>query len=284
MEGGVYLCTWKKEGGKYHGWLRANKRLAVVVNDPDDLPDALAEEICEKTGDGEAVVEFVPRLPQPEPPNWLDRDSVILLGFGDRVETNLHERSAWIIPPCAKCRWSDARNSKFLVTMARKPKSDLAADAEYFNRTFVSAELAKLLQLAIRDIELLSVRVSGAPDAQFFELIAVPVINTIGVKGATYDKYISNVCPKCGSMSISPTVDGHWDIQEYLAREDFEKLRAPVFVIGRERGRKSLGLRHSSWERLRGKPGARGITTEPVGIVSKEYVVRRPKLPLMPRS
>jgi hypothetical protein len=286
-EGRVFVCSWRRVGGRFRVWVKRRPRLAATGRTFGEADEALWGVIAEATGDGENQREYDRARPD-------EQESGPLLGllsraFGrGRMEVanpdELFENE--VCPQCGKVvrhrtSVSIVANSVESGYQAGKAhavlgRSDLGYFSQYFSRDFIGL----LTRRERSSFEWRPVQ-RRRGTKRYVELLGAEVtVPRAALKGAGIK---IDTCAKCGG-SGAPTyvlLDKRPKWLRMLDRAptefvDVADLPQPVpscFAIG-NRGSSSLAFTPERWRSLLGRKESQGIGASTVGIVASEYVER----------
>jgi hypothetical protein len=282
IEGKVYNCSWKKNGRRYLVWVESDVDLKVEAEDFDEAEGELGGLICEKTGDGEAVMEFNPPPPAGNRTNWTPIE-IVSLGYNASADLVDREQPLFSKGRCTVCRTPHGERTKIQIRLKNIPQSDTFSVRNFLPRIRVFSEsFVDLLNEQERlTLEFRPIEIEGKTRKKFFELIGRPQIAYSGIKGSTYDPLVCRQCPLCGTYAFFMRgSDIPMDIQHFVASEDLPSPLPSVLLLGHGDGTASLCMPRSRWLEIRGKPGTKGVCTSKIGIVPEERVERKPLLPI----
>jgi hypothetical protein len=258
--------------------------------------ERLLQEIRERGGAMQAVLEFDPALPKSAQESKYSSPELYLICGDDRFETDSPRvapfeseeqkevRLAWLDtffeqPVCRKCKAPSSPRSDRPLRLIYAPGqydgafghvgSDGATYAE-----IVSEEFLALLSSEERKGLVTRPVARRGNSRRFYELLgpAGPVF--VAVAGLPVSGWR---CSACGRLTWDYWIEG-FSIQSFIAASSLPGPLPGIFTVGRP-PEVLLCATGARWRELVGKKGTRGFVSRPLGIVSDRELVRRPELP-----
>jgi len=269
-EGNVYLCEWKKAGRKLTLSLKNDPDVKVTASDLDAAEEQMWELLCEKFGDGEAVLEYVTPPPRKEAEfiKHYGAPHLVVVSGNEYVgklvnETEFHPKGY-----CRDCRHPHETAPNVTPEYDWLPSSDgaLSPTDNFFSEDFLS-----LLTTAERScLKLEPVRGPKAKGKRFFRLTGEPVVNFVGVPG--FEGLSVYQCQRCKRL-LHICYLRNCQLFRFVAGGDLPKPLPDIFSVGWE-GDLSLCMTRRRYAQLIGKPGTRKITTSRIWVVPDDRFVR----------
>lgn len=277
-EGGVYLCGWKATGQGYLVWLEKRPALRCEAGTIEEATTLLADRICGELGDGEAVLEFDPPVPQKASTERFYRDDFVTVCPNSHFELRNAPAALFTGGVCRECGHAVGPRTETPISAV----IESGVDAAFFYRLqlasflLVSAEFLALLTKAERQqFEARPVQLPPKRRKRFFEIIPQFSVPPCGVAGLTASGW---KCSTCGYRSLNHEEFGWSAVSGAVCRKDFPSPRPQSFFVGSP-NEVWLCMPRRRWLGLRGKPGTRGLMTYPVPVVEPADCIREPRLP-----
>jgi hypothetical protein len=265
-------------------WVEGNANLRVEAEDFEDAEDELGGLICEKAGDGEAVMEFDPPSPVRNRTNWTPIE-IVSLGYNASAELVDREQPLFSKGRCVVCRTPHGKRTKTQIRLKKIPQTDTFSVRNFLPRIQIFSEsfIGLLTEQERLALEFQPIETEGKSRKRFFELVGRPQMRYVGIKGAEYNPTVSRQCPSCRNRTFlmrGLDIPMYSDIQDFLAYQDLPSPLSSVLLVGHEIETASLCMPRSRWLEIRGKSGTKGVCTSKIGIVPEERVKRNPSLPI----
>lgn len=273
-EGGSYLCTWKKEGKSYRILVKDRPGLEASSSTFAEARSRLAEKILLALKDGEPIFQYDKPLPAGILPEafatpeilWIGGNDTVLLGNpGDLFEGGI----------CKTCGNPAGRRNAIMARLSCLPtvKSD-GAEAKHIGSLFSEAFVKLLGDSGGKGLTFREVDSEPKAKKKLFELAGEPLAETIAVDAFP----IQGVqCAKCRRKVFHHMV-GH-EMLPFLSRDALPDPPPPRFLV-RNRETLMLCMTGQAWREIQGKPGTVNVVGIPIGIATKDHLVRDPALPL----
>jgi len=279
MEGGTYLCTWKKEGRGFRILVKNQPDLQVVAGSFDEARAKLWELILEQRGDGESAFDFDKPLPVGVLPPQYARPEIVMVSGNDSA---LVKDAASLFDGgiCALCNNPvGPRNEQTALVSDISGVTDGAISFQHVGSIFSEDFVQRLLGMKGGAVQFRRVEVTRRVKKKFFELVGPAMATDIAVRN--HGRVDGIECPQCRRKTFCQRVGVN--IQSFIARGDVPKRVPPCFAV-RQRETLALCMTGKAWRGIQGTPGTRNILGETVGVVPDEDVVRDPPLPMLPRK
>lgn len=285
-EGDTYVVDWRLIEGRYEARLRARPSIRVEADSLDELLAALQDAILEWRGDGEAVVEMVPK---PHEKSVGGEAEFLALSYNERVQVANELSTLFAGGVCPKCGCGRGERSDVRLVLVRKPTGDVfRAERPWPHdvmpaRVCVSERIVSLLseteqeQLGLRSID----PCKGVKQS-YFEICGPSVASTVSLKGSEYLTGLGQSwrCSACGKSafltkdrSVSPSV-------RYLALSSLREVRGDCFLFD-ESG--TCGPRPAfvpeRWKQIVNSPGLKGVSSSEIVVLQDERADPCPELP-----
>jgi hypothetical protein len=236
----------------------------------------LWERILERWGDGENLRDYRPPAPTAS-------------GLSDLLEPRLVRVSgntqAWGVTPaeelfeggrCGACSSPRGPRNATPISVELIESGYDGAFAHGVRVLLFSEDFLKLLARRERNaLEWRPVVRRKTARKAFFELLTRPSVPLVGTRRLGFEPARCETCRGAAGFFF-------WDparpqLTQFVCRADLPE--ADLFVAGSPQTT-VLTLRAERWARMRGKPGARGLVAEDLGVVPEADAVREPALPL----
>ncbi len=279
MEGGAYLCTWKKEGRGFRILVKGHPDLQAAASTFDEARAKLWELILDQRGDGESAFDFDRPVPAGVLPAKYARPEIVMVSGNDSAlvtdAAGLFEGGI-----CALCNNPvGPRNDRPAQVSDISGATDGAISFHHVGSIFSEDFAQRLLGMKGGAVQFRRVDVTKRVKKKFFELIGPALATEVAVRN--HGRVDGIECPQCQRKTFCQRVGVN--IQSFIARSDVPKRVPPCFTVRR---RETIGLcmTGKAWRGIQGTPGTRNILGEPVGVVPDDDVVRDPPLPMLPRK
>jgi hypothetical protein len=260
MEGNYYLCGWRTLGVNVETWILADPNVRTVGPSFEAADELLSEEICEQYGDGESKREYVPSAPLKG-----GKKRFLIQVWGDTFIDAVNKGELFDGKPCEVCRAVNGRRTTSPVVVEKAPGAkngfmvSCGGRLNVFSRKFVDLIQARS---GIR-LRWQSVLANGAKDgAEWVELIGGEFVSEATPKGARVSGWR---CQTCGNVRVLACVDSA-GVREFLRMADLGTPVPALFPIKHQR-EIALGMRDDFWAEIRKSREAKGISSQPLGIV-----------------
>lgn len=285
MEGGVYVCEWKRTPKGYQVWVKGETMLFGRGPTFDDARDALVDKICLYNGDGEAVLELDPPLPATQTEAKYTQPELMTIGSSATFEAAETASSLYAGPICSTCGGvTSGRSDKPLTVACLPPGVDGAfghighalGHLYVFSENFISLLTdEERRRLVLRPVQLLAEAGKQADTRKFYELLGPGGPTAVSGQGLKASGWR---CEACGYRTF-----GHWmddpRIDGFVAAEDLPAPLPTVFSVGTLEVR--LCTTAARWREMVGRNGTRGLTSCRMGVVPAGEVVRDVVLPTL---
>jgi hypothetical protein len=269
-EGNVYVCLWKKRGRRITVSLKADASVKVSAPELDEAEEKMWELLCEKFGDGEAVLQYEtpPPVAATQFATRYGKPHLVTVSVNDGMGRLVNEKEVHPKGYCADCRMPLEIASGATPEYDYVPSSDGAVMTEglFFSENFLSL----LSNEEKAGLKLLPVKGPARAKKRFFMLTGMPVADYVGVPG--FEGLLLHQCRRCkGRLSIGYLRNSK--MYHFLALKDLPKLLPTVFAIGRE-GNVSLCMTQERFSQLLDQPGTRNLTSRRIWVVPDDRFVR----------
>ena len=282
MEGGVFLCSWKKTRDGFRVWWTERPSIAAQGETFDEADEALCEAIGAETGDGENLHEYDPPPPRAISNGMLPIDVVKIGGECFARIANPEELfSDGFCPHCLQPRGRRTDAPLALSSTQSRGGNGGMALLEDVGLggpaiSFVSDAFIDLMTPAERAAaEWREIASPPRSRKRFFELVGAPKpIAHVALAGVPRKGWS---CRGCGHASGAFYGDGDppfW----YISASDLPTPTPSVFVVG-ERPTYELAFTRTRWRELLREKGTAGCKSYMLGVVSESRVDRAPQLP-----
>ncbi len=265
-EGNVYLCVWAKRGRRLTLALKGDPKVKVSAPELDEAEEKMWELLCEKFGDGEAVLQYEtpPPVAATEFATRHGTPHLVLVSGNDRMGRLINEEEVHPKGYCRDCQ-DPLETTKVTPEYDYVPTSD-GAVGHFFSEDFFSL----LTKKEKARLQLVPVRGPKRARKSFFKLIGAPVADFVGVPG--FEGLCLDTCRKC-KRALTIMYLRNNKLYRFLALNDLPKPLPTVFAVGRE-GNISLCMTRARLSQLLGQPGARNIASSRVWVIPDERFIR----------
>lgn len=285
-EGHTYRCSWSLTTTGYRLWVVADSELVREDAAFADAAEELAYAILDKTGDGEAQLEFEPPPPGTElrPPALLRlwelglQDTVLFSNALECFEGGLCDNCLMPLGP---------RTRVALEVVATLPKThllvgrmaDVGVGLGPKRRIFSPTVVEMLTDEERACFEWRPVRAAGR-ETKYLELIhRIPPTPQVAPLGATARH---SRCETCGFTSVYVDQVGN-EPNRFMSTRDLPDPLPPALAMGTV---SYSGLLISDGRRgeMLAQKGSRCLTTDPVSVIPESLVDRTPVYLPRPRA
>jgi hypothetical protein len=288
VEGGVFLCSWKKVGGRYRVWV-TNCPTLVADGDSFQLADEeLSAVITEATGDGESKHEYEPPPPVPALPGLVRRLARVSGESRARIVNADALFSGGMCSECTQPRGERTQAPLVLESVESGVDGGLAkiGPGKGPSPHFFSESFLMLLSVEERALfEWRTVERQGRGKKTYYELVScrvrVPSTALAGVVetlwGVPTIMRFAKVwtCGTCGysndPLYVLPQGLPYW----YVAVDDLPDPLPTCFAVGHPSD-PGLCFTRERWGEIVGRPGTRSVASSDVGVVGPTLVDRHP--------
>lgn len=285
MEGGVYKATWSKIGRDYKIQLITHPNISATESSLQTAEEFILDQITEVLGDGEAVLEYSPRLPLSELENkFIGPDIVRLVGNGDaegplnklshnRIEYLKEIETYFHGGVCSRCRSPlGPRNSKPIPMDLLNGDGCFTTLGNYFCNLF-SEEFIDSSGIHNNNLNFLKVERKKGRKV-YYELIGNIEYEYVGVNELIPKGWR---CSDCKNVSILYEIPDQLWINYFILYNN-TKHKSGFFVAGNKHIT-DLCITRELWEKRDKRVRAKQIIAEQIGILKKESQIDKfPKL------
>lgn len=246
--------------------------------------------VMERSGDGEAYLEFAQGLPTEQLVGGLGTRALVKVCGNSRAEVACDLAELFTGGLCQTCKSLVGERNSVPLKVRGVPNSDGFFVARggvilfCFSEKFVDA----LYNLGVTPTSFREC-VTSRRKIRSFELVGTPFCRTVAVAQlGTRDRSIDSasllsgwICSECGTRSfyyIHPDLG----LREFVAEADLSRSSSAVLVVA-SGADMHLCFRRTAWLKL-SQEKFRGLVSCPIQIVSSRDVVRMPELPQFPSS
>ncbi|MBP7864723.1 MAG: hypothetical protein KA419_02140 [Acidobacteria bacterium] len=278
MEGNVYLCSWKKGRAGFEITLLRDDTVTARGNSLSEAEGRMVELLCERFGDGEAVIDYDRPLPDDTLPARYTKPAIYLIRPNDGVHSLPPEKSG---PDGGLCTACGNRRRGDPSTPPRynwlPAGSDGALDWKQTGDIFSDAFVSLLPEEAREGLRFRAVDYVGRQKlrTRFSELVGSPAADFV------YSNRIPLTdgfrCRRCGFTQALHTLGGI--LVRCLARNDLPAPCPPAFVAKTLNNELYVCMTGELWRRVQCGKGTRNLLGTPVCMLDPEEVVRVPTVP-----
>jgi hypothetical protein len=296
-EGRVFVCSWKEENGRFRVWVKRRPKLVAHGATFVEADEELSGVICTATGDGESLHEYDP------PPPEVATDTGLIFRLarvsGQSPASILNPEALFEDGFCSSCtKPRGARTSAALVLDSIKSGDDGGATQLKNGRRlgrrgprlhFFSEAFLGLLVPTERDqFDWRRVERTGRSKKVFYELVGSSTrIPLCALAAGNAWLARCDVCgyendPNYGAAQSYPywlldAAEGHVGLpSSFVNVADLPKPLPSCFTVGAA-PLHGLCFTKQRWRELVGRPGTRGISSAPVGVVTPARVDLHPR-------
>ncbi|MGD0552525.1 MAG: hypothetical protein ABSB25_07715 [Sedimentisphaerales bacterium] len=298
MAGNVFVCKWERIGQQWHVWVKGKPKLSGWGETLDAAKLQLEQEIWGDAKNGDDVIptvmEFDPPLPVSERTKRFFIPEIYYV-YGDEIFSLLggyflygqvdaitmeYANSLYEGGICKVCmRGIGKRTEVEFKTELKIGDSDglflrhsqIHASAWFFSDRFISL----LTNEERKRLKFRECQVKRKGKRKYYELVGNSIANNVGVKG--FDAG-GHECAKCGNRGFSITeLDLDFSMQNFICRADLPDPLPSCFAVNID-DVIYLCLARERWDQIRGNKNAKGIISEPIGVVDEELCERHPRL------
>src|ERR1041384_2936694 len=147
-EGNVYLCLWKKRGRRLTLFLENDPGVKVSASNLADAEEKMWDLLCEKFGDGEAVLEYrtLPDVPEAQFAMRYGTPNLVIVSGNDSAGALVNAQELHPKGYCADCQQPLKTNPAVVPEFDWLPSSDGAIATglgSLFSEEFLSLLSAK---------------------------------------------------------------------------------------------------------------------------------------------
>jgi hypothetical protein len=265
-EGNVYLCVWAKRGNRLTLALKDNPKIKVSAPELDEAEEKMWDLLCEKFGDGEAVLQYVtpPPVAATEFAARYGRPHLVSVSGNDSMGGLINEKE---VHPKGYCR--DCQDP--LVTTKVTPEYDYVPASDGAVGNFFSEQFLSLLTPKEKKaLQLVPVIGPRRAKKTFFKVTGAAVADFVGVPG--FEGLCLDRCRRC-KRALTIMYLRNNKLYTFIALDDLPKPLPAVFVAGHDENI-SVCMTRERFSQLLGKPGTRNITSSRVWVVPDKQFVR----------
>lgn len=276
MENEIYRVVRRTTGRSVRLTLQDHPTLSVMAKSQSEAEEALLDEIAERFGDGEPVLDYVERAAPSRRATWW-----VFRSNEEVVTENLPELFTEGV--CGRCGVGvGERKSRVARKVLGKIKGDVAF-------TFSGPVMTHVLSKSITEI-LIETGLSRADLApvldengsEFFEVTAkgakvewVPVKPRLGVKVG------AQKCPRCAFTAFGFVHVKDKDVRRFIAETDEPRMGGVTCIVGSNKPEPVLSS--VAQEMIRSRKDLRGFIWGRVGLAKPADVETKLKLDLFPK-
>ena len=226
-EGNVYLCAWSKKGKDFKITLKKDERITVTSDDFRAAEELMWELLCEKFGDGEAVVEYDKPLPKTEFSKKFGNPEILTIAGNASVGRMVGPPDLFSGGFCIKCQRPLGSRTKHSLEFDYLPTADGAVAFGHVGNLFSEDFLSLLSDQERALLSLLPVVGPSKSRKQFFELVGAPIANYVGVP--FFPGRLNTKCNLCGRTSSYLYLYKN-QLFRFIALQDLPERRVLVLI------------------------------------------------------
>lgn len=271
-EGNVYLCLWKKRGRSLTLFLESDPSVKVSASNLADAEEKMWELLCEKFGDGEAVLEYhtPPDAPEAQFAMRYGSPSLVIVSGNDSAGTLVNAKELHPKGYCPDCQQPLKTNPAVVPQFDRVPSSD-GAITTGLGSLFSEEFLSWLSDEEKSGLQFEPIRRPKRNRKAFFLLVGKPQTDFVGVPG--FEGLLNYECRRC-HRPLAICYLRNNKLFRFVALADLPNPVPDVFALGPE-GDVSLCMTRRRYSQIIGKPGAQNITSSRLWVVSDEQFVSK---------
>jgi hypothetical protein len=298
MESNVFICKWKRVGERWHLWVKGKPKLSGEGATLEAAKRELEQMIWNNAGNVDDVIptlmEFDPPLPASERTREFFIPEIYKI-YGDErfdllsyyfprgnVDTATMEyvNSLYEGGVSKGCMHGIGKRTEVAFkTECEIGDSDglwlshcqIQASAYFFSDRFISL----LTNEECERLKFCKCQVKREGKRKYYELAGNSIANNVGVKA--FDA-VGHECTECGHRSFYITeLDLDFSMQHFICRSDLPNPVPSCFAITINH-KVALCITRERWDQIRGSRNAKGIISEPIGVVDEELCERHPRL------
>lgn len=302
LESAVYICQWARRGKGYRLWTKDNPEITGSGPSYAAAEAALLAAITDAGGAMAPTLEFDPPLPPSADEERYARPELFLVCGNDGFETTAprtkpfesaeeRERRQCLLdgfyesPTCRHCGQPTARRNAQPLSIDYWPPGYDGALGTLWHHGSAHAEMVSerflaLLTKSERDgLVLLEAQRRSRRGMRLFELVGPPGLPRVAARGVPVSGWR---CPACALRFITRPYEEGVFITAFVAADDLPRPLPGAFTVGGPDWL-HLCITGERWREMVGRPGTRGMVSEPLGVVRGADVVRDPDVPLLQR-
>lgn len=283
MEGNTYAARWKKQGEKYLVFLDSDKTIKGADIDFETACGELCLAICERYGDGEAVLNLLRELPQPSGVSKYASPALVTLGWNDEAVGEKWQEGLFEGGYCKGCRAGIGKRTTTSLKVDILPKGDIGSFYQLmFSPLLLSERFVSLLSDSEKGkLGLQEVTCTKKKNRRYYEVNGLPTLKQVGVKGGKYHSLSSWQCKSCGYKSFScshPEMPDNYKYSDFCSKSDLPDDIVESFVIEDSIGRKMLCMPLKRWQQLSNHKNAKGVLADRIYVLPEEQIERDPSV------
>ncbi|MCG8312463.1 MAG: hypothetical protein MI976_04545 [Pseudomonadales bacterium] len=283
MEGNTYPARWKKQGEKFLVYLDSDKTIKGVDIDFETACDELCLALCERFGDGEAVLNLLREAPQPSGVAKYANPALVTLGWNETANVSERQDSLFVGGYCAECRAGIGARSEVPLEVDSLPKGNIGSlNQIMFSPLLLSEGFLSLLSESEKTkLGLQQIICTRNKKRKFYEVKGKPSLKQVGAKGGKYYSLSSWECRLCGHKSFScthPEMPDNYKYTNFISVTDLPEDNSEVFVIEDNIGRKTVCMSIARWRQISEDKYAKGILADRIYVLPEEQVEREPEV------
>ena len=284
MEGRVFVCSWKKVGNRYRVWVKKRPKLAAEAETFQAADEKLYEVILRATDDGENTREYVPPFQHdaggaPARIVWVAGNTV------SHVKDPTGTLYAGVrCPRCGNSR-GERTDAPLVLQEIESGYDGVVAsihEGRYAkgSRPVFSEQFIALLTPEERErFTWRKVERSRRAKKAYYEIVASTIdVPLVGVRGLRDQG--GGRCETCGWFSLPFYNVSGGGPHHFVCSADLPDPVPSCFAAVEGRTSK-LCFTIERWGELVGRPGARGLTSDDIGVLAPERCDREPDVPTL---
>ena len=280
MEGCVFLCAWERKGVNFTLTLKSAPSISVTAPTLQEAEEEMVGIICERFGDGEAVIDYETPLPKDIFPARYAKPELYRIDPNDSTHSRGDPAAYFKGGRCRGC------GNRLYANRTETPaaydwlpsNSDGALDWQQTGHLF-SGEFLRLLpdqdriNLAFRMVDYQGKK---RIQKEFHELIGNPILDLV----ASNRIPVTNAfrCRECGFTQLIHIL--HGKMVDCIAKSDLPSPCPDVFAVRTVCGSVRLCATGSFWRRVQGGKGTKNLMGIQVCVLGDNETVRSPSIPL----
>lgn len=271
-EGNVYICTWKQDQTGFTIALKRDPKIQTIGETLDEAEEQMWELLCEKFGDGEAVLQYE------KPPPVLEQKFETRYGSPHLVTVSGNESTGKLLNAaelhprgyCRSCQRPLETSPGILPQYDWLPSCDGAVSQD-LNPIYSSDFLALLTDQERSSLLFEPVLGPKQQRKKFFQLVGRAKADFVGVPG--FEGLLNFKCQGC-QRPMGICYLRNCALFCFVALLDLPSPIPDVFTIGND-DELRLCMRQERFSQILGQRGARKITSSRLWVVPDSQFVRQ---------
>jgi len=289
LEGNTYAAKWQKRGKCFRVFLDQDHSVYGSDVDFETACEILCLNICDRYGDGEAVLNLLREAPQPEGVSKYANPALVTLSWNESAYGETYQEGLFEGGYCAACKKGIGPRTNQSLVVDKYPKGDIGDFNQFeFSPLLLSSDFLTLFTESERKrFGLQEVICLKKTKKTFYEITGRPVLKQVGVKGADYHSLTSWECEVCGHKSFSckhPEMPDSYKFSDFVSILDIPENLNEAFIIEDNIQRLMICMTLARWNEMNNHENARGVSADRVYVLPDEQIDRDPIVRIQPKS